>query len=271
MNGWVKRFLNYPHPIRYYLYKKVKAALKPVPEPSYWERICAGQVERPHYGYCIYEAGRLAKVLGHPRVSVIEFGVAGGNGLINIEAQTEAISRELGVEFEIYGFDLETGLPPSDDYRDLPYCWGEGFYKMDRARLEARLKRARLVIGDVAKTVPVFVEQHSPAPIGAVMVDLDRYTSTRSALLIFDQDPRHYLPRVPCCFDDVHTIEFVGGLEAIRQFNEDHAFKKIGKVFAMGHDWIPGGEKIFEFHDFKHPHYNVPVYGAGAGHMPLRD
>ena len=109
-------------------------------------------------------------------------------------------------EFEIYGFDLESGLPHSDDYRDVPYDWRAGSYKMDRAKLQARLKRARLVIGDVRETVPGFVKQHGPPPIGAVMLDLDHYTSTTNALALFTEDPRHYLPRAQCSFDDVNTI-----------------------------------------------------------------
>jgi fermentation-respiration switch protein FrsA (DUF1100 family) len=227
-------------------------------------------VTRPHYGYCLYEAARLAVALGYPRISAIEFGVAGGNGLINIETHADAIERELHVTFDIYGFDLETGLPPSRDYRDLPYAWGPGFYRMDRAKLQPRLKRATLVLGDVSTTVARFVKEYSPAPIGAVLFDLDQFTSTRHALRLFDEDQRHYLPRVPCAFDDTHTIEFVGEQEAIRQFNLEHEFKKIGKIFARRPGWIQGGEKVFEFHDFRHPQYMTPTYGSES-RMPLDD
>lgn len=37
---------------------------------------------RPNYAYCTYHAADLARRLGIPRISVIEFGVAGGNGLL---------------------------------------------------------------------------------------------------------------------------------------------------------------------------------------------
>lgn len=38
-------------------------------------------VERGHYAYCMMNAAILARSLGHSRISAIEFGVAGGNGL----------------------------------------------------------------------------------------------------------------------------------------------------------------------------------------------
>jgi len=62
-----------------------------------------GLVPRPHYAYCLYQAARLAKLLGVVRISALEFGVAGGNGLIVMEQHARWIERELGVHLEIYG------------------------------------------------------------------------------------------------------------------------------------------------------------------------
>ena len=36
------------------------------------------EIERPNYAYCMYNAAILAKQLGYSKISVIEFGVAGG-------------------------------------------------------------------------------------------------------------------------------------------------------------------------------------------------
>ena len=88
----------------------------------------------------MYQGARLAKLLGIPRISVLEFGVAGGNGLVVIEQHARWIQRELGVGLEIYGFDTGEGLPEPVDYRDLPYGWKAGFFKMDRAVLDRRLQ-----------------------------------------------------------------------------------------------------------------------------------
>ena len=107
---------------------------------------------RAHYAYIMFEGARLAKRLGFKRISVIEFGVAGGNGLVNMEYHAEKIEELLGVTVDIYGFDTGVGLPPPEDYRDLPYIFKEGFFRMDQAALKARLKRSKLIIGDARDT-----------------------------------------------------------------------------------------------------------------------
>lgn len=52
---------------------------------SYEQRVRIGAVDRPHCGYCVFNAAVLAKKLGYPRITVLEFGVTGGNGLLNLE------------------------------------------------------------------------------------------------------------------------------------------------------------------------------------------
>lgn len=110
----------------------------------------------------MYYAARLAKLLAVPRISVIEFGVAGGNGLVVIEQHARWIQRELGVELQIYGFDSGEGLPEPLDYRDLPFAWKAGFFKMDRPALERRLEVSQLVIGNVCDTTQTFFDQYNP-------------------------------------------------------------------------------------------------------------
>jgi hypothetical protein len=238
--------------------------------PALWPLFSAkhkihwGLVPRPHYAYCMYQAARLAKLLGIPRISVLEFGVAGGNGLVVIEQNARWIQRELGVELEIYGFDTGEGLPEPVDYRDLPYGWKAGFFKMDRAALERRLQFSRLVIGQVRDTGRTFFEQYNPAPIGCVFHDLDFYSSTRDALTILETRSERLLPRIFHYFDDIIGTdlmlqnEFVGQRRAIQEFNEFHADRKIAGCPQFHHrktrkKWH---HQIFVFHDFLHPQYN---------------
>src|SRR5215510_6821196 len=136
---------------------------------SYEELIEYSAIDRPHYGYCMLQAAKLAARLGHKRVSVIEFGVAGGNGLLNLEMHAVKVKEATGVEVQIFGFDTGKGLPPPTDYRDLPYHWKAGFFAMNVSKLQAQLKTAQLVIGDVADTVASFAQKYSPAPIGALL------------------------------------------------------------------------------------------------------
>ena len=49
---------------------------------------------RPNYAYCIYHSSILAKRLGHKSISFIEFGVAGGNGLVFIEKFANRIKKK---------------------------------------------------------------------------------------------------------------------------------------------------------------------------------
>jgi len=68
----------------------------------------------------VLSAARTAKGLGIDRVSVLEFGVAGGTGLLAMDAAAEGAESLLGVEIDVFRFDTGTGLPPPADRRDMP-------------------------------------------------------------------------------------------------------------------------------------------------------
>jgi len=46
---------------------------------DYESKLKFGAVPRAQYGFCLYNAARLANKLGYKHISAIEFGVAGGN------------------------------------------------------------------------------------------------------------------------------------------------------------------------------------------------
>src|SRR5262245_378869 len=97
-------------------------------------KLRAGLFARNHYAYLVLEAGRLARALGHRSTSVIEFGVAGGNGLLLLEEYARTIGGEMSIQIDVYGFDAgSAGMPQPVDYRDCPHIWSAGFYKMDEA------------------------------------------------------------------------------------------------------------------------------------------
>jgi hypothetical protein len=135
-------------------------------------------VPYPQYAYGTFHAALQAKALGLDRMSVIEFGVAGGNGLVALERIAKEVEEELGLSISVYGFDLAEGMPEAIDYRDLPDIWEKGAFKMDVDRLEARMEKAELILGDVNDTVRNFMSQKSPPPIGFISFDLDTYSST---------------------------------------------------------------------------------------------
>jgi hypothetical protein len=231
---------------------------------SYERRLSIQAVERPHYGYCIFQAARLASLLGYTKISVIEFGCGGGNGLLNAEMHIEETMKTFPVSVDLYGFDLEVGMPPPIDYRDMPHYFRSGFYPMDREPLERRLKRARLVIGEIRDTCSTFLQKYNPAPIGCMLHDLDYYSSTRDALALFDGASSYFLPRVFMYFDDIIgddvwlCNEFTGERLAINEFNQKHRSKKICKNLYVQKRY-PNSQwpdQIYIHHDFEHPRYN---------------
>ncbi len=219
---------------------------------------------RPNYAYIMYESALLARRLGMKRISVLEFGVAGGNGLVAMERLAEQIEQKLGdIEIEIYGFDTGQGLPKPEDYRDLPYQWKEGFFPMDEDALRSRLTRAKLVLGDIRDTAGDFFKKYQPAPVAAVSHDFDYYSSTAAALQMFDAPGTNFLPRVFCYFDD--TVggnlelynEYTGQRGAINDFNQNHTDKKLCppvylKSRAIQEPWY---QQIYVHHHFSHPDY----------------
>jgi hypothetical protein len=249
-----------PFPIRTFATRVVKK----LSIGSYEYRLRIGAVERPHYGYCVYHAARLASRLGYPRISILELGVAGGRGLVNLEYHAEEVERLFPVGIDIYGFDTGRGLPQSQDYRDLPYHWKAGFYKMDVAALQTRLHRARLVMGDIGETSKNFFQKHDPSPVAAIFYDLDYYSSTKAALTMLDAGESHYLPRVFCYFDDTTGSEselysdYVGERLAINEFNESHRSIKFGMPYhLLGRKFVePWHHKVRIGHFFSHPRFN---------------
>lgn len=245
-------------------------AWQAMPVGSYKLRLDYDVFPRPHYAFCTYHAARLADLLGIERISLVEFGVAGGNGLVELERLAELVEQEFKVRIDIYGFDSGMGLPAPQDYRDLPYVWQEGFFKMDVDSLKSRLKRSKLILGDVKDTVPTFFEEHSPAPIAATFHDLDYYSSTRDALRIHEGDSKWLLPRIYCYCDDVYSSEMggilcdrVGQLCAINEYNEQSPARILAPIAGFPQSrrrpatW---NEKIYVHHDFDHPQYNTYVH-----------
>jgi hypothetical protein len=228
--------------------------------------------DRPHYAFGIYSAAVLARKLGLPGITVIEFGVAGGNGLMALERIAARVGAFLGLSIEVYGFDTGEGMPSPKDCRDLPYIWDRGFFRMNRAMLVSKLSSARLVIGNVEETAGSFQPTY---PIGFIAFDLDYYSSTNDAFQIFRAP---HLPRVFCYFDD--TIwpeaacynEYIGELCAIREFNEENRNQKLCKIHGLIHTQphkAAWNEATYVLHDFGHPLYCVNLTPSEESQLPL--
>jgi hypothetical protein len=206
-------------------------------------------------------------------------GVAGGRGLLALENIAKLVSDHLGIQIHVTGFDSGQGMPAPADYRDLAHVWDKGFYTMDVSKLKASLSPGtELVLGEIGDTVSSWVPKGS---LGFVAFDLDYYSSTKSAFNLFqNDDPSTRLPRCYCYFDDMiwpeHAChnEYIGELCAIKEFNQEHEFKKLCPIHMLPHTRVhpsPWNEQMYVLHDFKHPLYckNVTPSGDRYTQHPL--
>src|SRR5271157_1858695 len=198
-------------------------------------------VTRPNYLTGVLYAANQAKEEGVSQISVIEFGVAGGNGLVALQDYAAAVEKESGITISVWGFDTGKGLSqPCGDYRDHPDRYVPGEYAMDEKVLTRRLQpRTKLILGDVSKTVVTFVSEGSYPPIGFISIDLDLYSSSKSALQILALPGRQILRRVPLYFDDIDSSvhnDWAGELLAIREFNNNSASVKIDRWRGLEYD-----------------------------------
>jgi hypothetical protein len=233
----------------------------------------------PQYAYGLLLAARLARALDLESISSLELGVAGGNGLLELERLAVELGYSVGVAVETYGFDLGSGMPPPVDHRDVPYSWKEGFFLMDETLLRSRLTAAHLVLGDIAETGRSFIDS-ATSPIGFISFDLDYHSSTVAAFdALLGGDADHYLPRVLCYFDDtvgpheeLHS-EYTGELLAITEFNEANANRKISKINGLAaklHPMVgPWIEGMYVLHLFDHDRYNAYTFPDGDRQFPL--
>ena len=241
----------------------MRRVLKRVPGLSYLTRSYFDAVDYPQYAYGVLLACLQAKALGFARTTVIEFGVAGGNGLLAMGTAGREIGGALGLAVDVVGFDTGAGLPPSADLRDLPYWYGHGDYRMDVDALKRRLGDCELVLGDIAETLPRFLDSFGDrGPIGFCSVDVDYYSSTRSALDVLVGVPHTRLPRVLCYFDDIQVGDLAyvtprtGQLAAIHAFNAAKPGGELAKVDAVRHNRpieAPWNDVIYVYQDFAHP------------------
>jgi hypothetical protein len=217
-------------------------------------------VPRSEYAWGLAQAAALARTLGIPGFTAIEFGVGAGGGLMIMEQHASWVSAETGVRIEVVGFDRGLGLPRPEDHRDVGYRWTEGEFKMDEAALRRQLRNAELVIGDIEDTAATYTPR---LPIGFVAFDMDFYSSTMSALRVFEgEEWDRWLPRVSAYFDDLRTIEWVGERQAISDWNEKQEDRRVGQVLGLRDTLFAGppwGDKMFQIHLFRHPRYEQPA------------
>jgi hypothetical protein len=196
-------------------------------------------VSRPPYLVGVLKAADQAALQGVSEISVIEFGVGAGDGLLALQEISAEVEKETNVRISVYGFDTGKGLPETvGDPRDHPDRWKLGDFPLDYGLLRQRLtRRTTLILGDVVETVPAFVQDTQHSPVGFVSVDVDLYSSARDALQIFTLPGKRMLLHVPMYFDDIAQFpnhKFAGELLAIDEFNAANSTVKIDQWRGIG-------------------------------------
>jgi hypothetical protein len=231
---------------------------------SFRTKVAFDLVQRPHYAYGLLAAAEQAAEQGLKAFTAVEFGVAAGEGLLNLCSIANRLTEATGVAVNIVGFDSGTGMPEPLDYRDHPDQFQGGDYPMDHSKLRSRLPaNCQLILGPVLSTVPAFLASGlSPdAPLGFAAFDLDYYTSTSEALkLLTDPNPAKYIFLPLLYLDDIVLPtynEWAGELLAVKEFNEEHEMRKIeayrflrSRRLMKNARWI---DQIFLLHLFDHP------------------
>jgi hypothetical protein len=230
------------------------------------ERERFGLIDRPQYAYGVLRAADVARYFGLDAVTVCEFGVASGDGLMNLIEVAELVTNETGIAFRVLGFDTGAGLPPVQGFKEHPEIWSGGDFPMaSQDELVQRTRgRAEIVFGDIADTVDAFVDSLTPsAPLGFASVDVDIYSGARSALRSLVGPSEKLLPAVSLYFDDVGFFfanEWCGELAAIGEFNSENEFRKIGpdRSFIARTPSAPWHSHMFVCHALDHPARSRP-------------
>ncbi|MDE1985078.1 MAG: hypothetical protein KGJ53_01065 [Alphaproteobacteria bacterium] len=229
---------------------------------SFRSKVNHDLIIRQQFAFPILHAADKAREAGLKKLTLVEFGVANGAGLLNMCRIAVSVTKVTGVEFEVFGFDTGSGMPAAVDYRDHPEMFQQNDFPMDVERLNAALPPfASLVLGNVADTVPAFLAKLSPrAPLAFVSMDLDYYSSTKTALEIFNGAPEHYLQAALLYLDDtvIETANpWCGELLAINEFNDENEHRKIApfpmlrsRRLFKNPRWI---EQIYLVHIMDHP------------------
>ena len=236
-------------------------------------RIAWDLVLRCQHAYSILKCADMAAAQGLKKVTLIEFGVAAGAGLLNICEVAKKVTNTTGIEFEIFGFDTGQGMPAPLSYRDHPELYQQGDYPMQFESLQKRLpSNAKLILGEIEQTYPAFLEEVSAAaPVGFVSIDVDYYSSTKHALSVLRGLPEQYLPRVLVYLDDLEDEShnsYCGELLAVNEFNSDQTMRKIERhhflrsyrIFKNAR-WI---DHIFVCHVLDHATRNLLRQGRAA-------
>ena len=227
----LRALLNEP-PVRFLCRAVLKAGIG-----SWDNRALFDALPYSQYATGLQVASRYAAAFGEKEITAIEFGVAGGNGLLALADHAQQIKTKTGITVNVVGFDTGVGLPTPVDWRDAPWLYSPGDYPSDTSTLRKHLTgRATLVVGDVSKTFPEWLRR-AGRPVGFISIDVDYYSSTAIILnALANCDAEALLPITSIYLDDILCFgvpRCVGELAALVEFNRNNALRQFDRA-----DWV---------------------------------
>lgn len=157
--------------------------------------------------------------------SIVECGVFRGFGFMSWAKLSACLEPE-NLTRRIYGFDTFEGFPATnpqdassfkqpqrgelraDSYDELQALIRE----FDNDRYLGHIAKAELIRGDMARTIPAFLESHQHLVVSLLFVDCDLYEPTKLAL-------ESFVPRMPrgalLAFDELDNPIWPGETRAI--------------------------------------------------------
>lgn len=236
------------------------------------QKISFDLIIRQQHAYALLDLADHAKSLGYKKATVIEFGVAAGAGLLNLQKLAQQVTKSTGISFNLYGFDTGTGMPQPQSYKDHPELYQTGDFPMDFSLLSSKLEKdTKLILGPLSETIRTFsLNDFTAAPIGFISVDVDYYSSTVDALKVLELRPENFLPRVIVYLDDLEDPShnsYCGQQAAIAEFTTQHPLRPIEKhpffrsyrIFKNAR-WI---DHIYHCHILDHKIRNLLDSGRG--------
>ena len=224
-------------------------------------KIAFDLVLRLPYAYSILESAERAKKLGLKKISIIEFGVANGAGLKNMQDLARKITKITSIEIDVYGFDTGKGMPPPQSFKDHPELYQEGDFEMNIQLLKSKLNdNTKLIIGEINSTIKEFIKKDfSDAPIAFLNIDVDYYSSSVDCLEVLKIPANQLMPSVIIYLDDLEDYthnSWCGELAAVNEFTknnlkrpiERHYFFKSQRIMKNAR-WI---DHIFQCHVLDH-------------------
>jgi hypothetical protein len=206
-------------------------------------------VRYPAYAVGLQTACKYAGSFGQKGFTAIEFGVAGGNGLVELSKYAARLTQRTGLRIKVVGFDAGSGLPTGSDRRDAPWLWNQGDFPSNVDQLRSLLPHeTELVVGRIEETLPRWFEEGLELPIGFASVDVDLYSGTAAICeAIGSVDASCLLPFVSFYFDDALrylTPRCAGELAAVSEFNAAHPDRQFDRD-----DWVaeerPFGDRLW--------------------------